>query len=551
MVALTVAMLLWPASSRALQQGGVVIPRLNGTACPGNVEVCINGNETQEGGAGDIDALATATIAQETFSPQCQLTFRVVARGAGYQSAFGWYQVVRDAMGAAQAPALSGLHVFLDCTDAVGAQKTLTIPPGVQEIGFFLANNASACVATQPDPLGPTLTAQPQNLFLSQGAFNSDGDGQIHLVVWQSHASPEGFYFGWEDMSGGGDNDFDDLLTFVTGIECGGGGGACVAAGQGVCADGVQQCRDGVLTCVPTQTARAETCNGLDDDCNGATDEGDLCPSDEICIRGNCEPRCSAGEFPCQGDDECVDGVCIDAACAEIQCPEGSLCDRGNCVKACEGVICPFGQGCRAGVCVDVCDGVSCDEGSVCEARASADGKTVVGVCTSCDCRGCSDGNSCVAHLCLADSCVGVACGAGEHCDAGLCVTDCAGAVCPVGQMCSAGACAPSMSMGSGGSTSVDQPILIGLEEPTMPDETLPNDGIGTDMGSGETDGTTAPAFEAYDGRAPSDPGCGCALPRAHGSRGAAFVSLLGLAAFFTRRRRLRASKYLQQGERQ
>jgi MYXO-CTERM domain-containing protein len=541
------SMLLWAVPSRALAQR-VVMPRLNGTACPGNVEVCINTNETQEGGAGDIDALATATVAQETFSPQCQLTFRVVARGAGYKSTFGWYQVVRDAMGAPQAPALSGLHVFLGCDDAVGAEKTLTIPPGVQEIGFFLANDAYNCVATQPDPLGPTLTAQPQNLFLSQGAFNSDGDGRVHLLVWQSHANPEAFYFGWEDQSGGGDNDFDDLLTFVTGIECSGGGEPCLAAGQGVCADGVQQCRDGALTCVPTQTARAETCNALDDDCNGATDDGDLCPPFQLCIRGNCEPRCSAGEFPCLGDDECVDGVCMDPACVAVQCPARSLCDQGNCVQACGGVVCPFGQGCRDGVCVDVCAGVACDEGTACEARASADGKTVIGVCSSCDCRGCGDGNSCVAHLCLADACMGVLCGAGEHCDAGQCVPNCAGAVCPIGELCSAGACVPDLSvMSAGGSGSVEQPVLIGLEQPTTPgaDETLPN-GIGVDMGGG---GASGIASEAGDVPPPSV-GCGCTLPRARGSRGAALLSLVGLAAFFARRRRARSSSSFEGAQR-
>jgi len=286
-----------PASA-VMQAGGTIIPQQPGATCNNNVSICINANETTEGGEGDIDAVDTATISQETFNPLCELTFRVVARGASFKNTFGWYEVKRDADGKALAPALSELHVFLGCADAVSAEKKLTIPKGISEIGFFLANNGGTCVATQADPLGPTLTVQPTNLFFSQRAFNSDGDGRIHLLVWQSRANPNAFYFGWEDQSGGGDNDFEDLLTYVTGIQCAGGGEPCQAEGEGVCGDGIMQCRDGALTCVPTQMASDEACNGLDDNCDGETDEGDdLCPKNEICVKGRCEPPCGTANF--------------------------------------------------------------------------------------------------------------------------------------------------------------------------------------------------------------------------------------------------------------
>ena len=178
------------ASAQVMQTGGAVIPKQSGNTCNGNASNCINGNETLEGGAGDIDAIATATISQETFSPLCELTFRVVARGASYKNTFGWYEVKRDADGKALTPMLADLHVFLGCADAIASEKTLTIPKGISEIGFFLANDKGSCVTTQDDPLGATLTAQPSNLFFSQRQFNSDGDGLIHLLVWQSRANP-------------------------------------------------------------------------------------------------------------------------------------------------------------------------------------------------------------------------------------------------------------------------------------------------------------------------------------------------------------------------
>src|SRR5690242_8983413 len=78
-----------PAAA-VMQTGGQVIPVQTGSACNNNASICINENEVAEGGTGDIDGVATATISQETFNPLCELTFRVVGRGASYQNTFGW-----------------------------------------------------------------------------------------------------------------------------------------------------------------------------------------------------------------------------------------------------------------------------------------------------------------------------------------------------------------------------------------------------------------------------------------------------------------------------
>jgi hypothetical protein len=521
------------ARAEVEQTDGEIIPQQPGVGCNNNVSICINGNEASEGGAGDIDAVETATISQETFSPLCELTFRVVTRGADFKNTFGWYEVKRDAAGHALAPQLGQLHVFLGCDDAAGVEKTLTIPKGVTEIGFFLANSELSCVATQPDPLGPTLSAQPSNLFFSERQFNSDEDGLIHLLVWQSRANPNAFYFGWEDQNGGGDNDFEDLLTYVTGIQCAGGGEPCKAEGKGVCGDGVMQCRDGALTCVPTQMSSDEACNGLDDDCDGDTDEGDdLCPAGEICVKGRCEPPCGTGEFRCQSGEVCVEGVCIEDACATMTCRSGSVCRDGKCVAPCDDVSCPHGATCRNGVCVDVCASITCDPGFVCEPRESSDGETLVGVCTSCDCRGCGAGQSCVQHACIDSQCKDQTCGAGTHCVAGTCVDGCANARCPKGEICAAGACVADPNAGSGGSGRGGSGSASG--------------GSGIVLDPGVIDGPNSGGGRPASGAVADDDttihvaGCGCAIPggRRSASPALALMGLLGALGAARRRRR-------------
>jgi MYXO-CTERM domain-containing protein len=529
------ALSLCAAPAGAVMQtnaAGTTIPLQPGTSCKSNASICINENELTEGGAGDIDGVATATISQETFNPLCELTFRVVARGADYKNTFGWYAVQRDGNGEPIAPMLSDLHVFLGCNDAIGAQKTLTLPKDVGEIGFFLANNAGTCVATQDDPLGGTLTAQPANLFFSQRAFNSDMDGLIHLLVWQSRANPDAFYFGWEDIAGGGDNDFEDLLTYVTGIQCAGGGEPCQAEGEGVCGDGVLQCRDGALTCVPTQTPSPEECNALDDDCDGDTDEGDdLCKQSEICVKGHCEPRCGTGEFRCGSGEVCVQGVCIEESCATKDCDHGAVCVDGKCVAPCDDVVCPYGSTCRRGVCVDACEGIECDAGFACEPRQSSDEQTLVGVCSSCDCRGCDDGQSCVEHLCVEDACKDKTCDAGSHCVAGDCVDDCASAKCPAGQMCSVGRCIDDPNAGDGGQSNGAGGDANG------------NGAGGGLINPGQTGGSNNNGNGGASGSAVGDnknslevKGCSCEVPGSSSSGGVA-LALLGLLVGARRRR--------------
>ncbi len=538
LLAVAILALALPARAQVNQVGGGRIPAESGSTCNNNASNCINANEREEGGEGDIMARETATISQETFSPLCELTFKVIARGASFKNTFGWYAIVRDDQGEALEPELSNLHVFLGCGDAVGTEKTLMLPKDVGEIGFFLANNEGACVGTNPDPLGPTLAEQPDNLFFSQRAFNSDSDGKIHLLVWQGRANPNAFYFGWEDQNGGGDNDFEDLMTYVTGIQCAGGGDACEVDGaQGVCADGVMQCRDGELMCVATQGESPEACNGLDDDCDGTPDDGDdLCPKGEICVKGRCQPPCGTGEFRCGKGEMCVQGVCIETACAQKECDAGEVCRDGACVAACSGVVCPYGATCRAGVCVDVCEGVECDAGFACEVRS--DGQTFVGVCSSCDCRGCGDGQSCVDHLCIENSCKDQTCAEGTHCAAGECVDDCDGAECPAGQMCASGSCVADPNGGPGNGSGGDGSGNGNGGEDGGGIIIIPGGGSGGAGGTNSGDGAT----NSGDGTVVEAKGCSCETP-GRGRTSAASLVLLGLllSASAARARRKRA----------
>ncbi|MBI4953120.1 MAG: DUF4114 domain-containing protein [Myxococcales bacterium] len=382
-----------------------------------------------------IDALADASVTPETFTPGCALTFEVLQRNAGYMNSFGWYNVT------GQKPADAELHEFLACTDGVGTVKVLDIKndPAYAggDIGFYQATG----------PCGTTTNYL--NIFYSEKGYNPDGNQLnpfIHLLIYNSTATPKAFYFGWEDLLAGGDNDFDDLTTFVTGITCSGGGGQCATGQLGVCAVGTLQCQSGLLECLALNQPTAEVCDALDNDCNGAPDDGaGLCPVGEVCDRGSCVPMCDNELHQCPPSLVCGPaGVCIDAACVGVPCPADQKCVAGQCVGACDGVVCPYDELCLAGTCIDPCSVITCDSPQVCQHGACKD---------PCQCSGCAADETCQNDgRCIYTACVGQSCGPGEHCAPdGTCVDDCAGVVCPGGDVCQEGACVPAGAGGGGG----------------------------------------------------------------------------------------------------
>jgi len=309
-----------------------------------------------------ISAVDDAATTPETFVPSCALTFEVLIRNGSYRNSFGWYNVT------GQKPAISELYEFLTCTDDVDTQRVLDIRSDDRwaggEVGFYQATGPCATLETH------------EAIFFSEPQYNPDGDEAnpyIHLLVYNSTVVPRAFYFGWEDLLSGGDNDFDDLTTFVTGLTCSGGGAPCEVDGAtGLCAQGVLQCRAGELSCVGTIEPQTEQCNGFDDDCDDSVDEGDLCEVGFVCDRGSCVPECGTGEFSCPPELACDEGFCIDPACVDVECDVGERCVAGECRGPCEGIVCPHAQVCQLGVCLDPCAAHPCARSHPCVSSCPA-----------------------------------------------------------------------------------------------------------------------------------------------------------------------------------
>ena len=460
-----------------------------------------------------LDPVAAAAVTPETFDPSCSLTFTVIGRGAGQRNSFGWYNVT------GARPANHDLHEFLACDDEPGTVKVLDIrsDPAYAggRIGFFMATTEGRsppnCVDFGPDGPDPDTLGY---LYFSERQYNDDNQGQdsfIHLVILDSGVYPRAFYFGWEDLFGGGDNDFEDILTRVEGITCAGGGGACDTGGAGVCAAGSMQCRNGALTCVPHVSASAESCNGFDDDCNGLVDDlpggATGCAAGEVCDQGRCVGACLEGEFACPGGLVCNDrGFCVDETCGGLSCPPGQVCRNGACAGPCDGITCPLGQVCRAGACADACEAIACDPGLVCDD----------GICKDpCGCIPCADGEVCAADgRCVDAGCDTAACEPGFVCLDGTCLDACEGAVCPEGQGCVDGrGVAGGGRGGSGGGGGGAG-------------------GSGTDGGATDGGGVADGGGAAASGSAASASGCGFT-----GASGGSLVAV-GLALLALARRR-------------
>lgn len=452
-----------------------------------------------------LDVVRDAATTPERFRPGCSIRFTVVARDSGYENRFGWYNVT-----AGRAPAMSELYELVGPSLPEGASASVDFLTDTRyrggEIGFY-------------------LLTPPGHVYYSERAYQPDRDvtnGFIHLLIYDSRATANAFYFAWEDLFGGGDNDFQDLLMIVDNLVCAGGGDRCDTGRPGACAQGIRQCRNGMLTCLPIASPRPERCNGQDDDCNGGVDEGDgLCGPQEVCDRGRCVERCQ-GELGCPLPNVCTErGTCVDPACAAVECPAGQVCVRGRCRAPCEGVTCPLGLACRADRCVDPCLDVRCDPNQVC----------VDGVCQfRCPCRPCGAGESCFTDgRCRAAACASVTCPAGSLCVAGQCRDACQGAVCPGGGACVRGGCTePVRDAGA-----------------PRPDVVLSDVVVASDAGSSDVpmDAPRDAAPQEQPGliEEGSESGCGCraAAPRSRQP----IASLAALVAAAAQRRRARRTR--------
>jgi MYXO-CTERM domain-containing protein len=379
-----------------------------------------------------IDWQADASTTPNAFSPLCGFTATYVLNDAGSSFGLAWY----NETGTQPTPAQ--LYPLVPAGAAVGTMFTGTsIMSDPNYLGGLVG---FALVGGQTHYTNPAYDVDCMSCTMP--------GNWVTALMYASTVTPNAYYICFEDgntstTTWSNDGDFNDDVFFVTGISCNGGGQPCDTGLPGICAAGLTQCVvGGGTTCQQlNQPKTTETCNGLDDNCNGMVDEGDICPTGQVCDQGTCVGNCQGGEFNCPPNKVCSsNGHCVDPACQTVTCPAGEVCVGGTCKGPCDGITCPYPEVCRVGACVDPCMGVSCPSGEVCAG----------GVCvTSCSCQPCPTSTACDAPSgqCVDPLCANKpACGAGTHCVAGNCVDDCKGAVCPAGDTCTAGQCVTSMS---------------------------------------------------------------------------------------------------------
>jgi MYXO-CTERM domain-containing protein len=520
-----------------------------GAPCPGGAPMCdlgMNGtcetttwhnqndNSCIPSNLSGLDPVADAKIVPETFHPTCPQTYTVLSRGtAKFKNAFGWYNVTPNKPGTAD------LHLMLDCNAGAGTAVVLDLKsqPAYAggDIGFFLVTPESHATPGTCDggDCCATVARVANNqgyVYFSERKYNPDFMGAnswIHLLTYESKIAQSKYYFAWEDSNFSPNNDFTDLLTSVTGIQCSGAGVACDTGKQGVCAAGITVCENGALSCKPVFASGGEQCNGLDDDCNGAIDDNATCPTPgDVCYHGHCVPPCDKGEFPCIGNTVCdpKSNLCVDPTCVGVACKSGEVCHGGQCVAPCTGVVCPHGQSCVADACVDLCKGVSCNQGEVCRQGLCFAG------CAACDGVSCDATSKCDAPSgeCRDPSCP-MGCPVGQFCDMGSCKDDCVGAKCPSGEACMNGNCVVQGGSGGGG---------VGGGSSTSSSTSTSSSGASTSSGAGGAGGQG-------DWDVPtSKSSCGCGVVGASGEGSAATLLLaLALAARRRNERRRRAAK--------
>jgi len=370
------ALIFFPpgASAYISQVDGVLVPRT------GNMQACLDRQPTGETVDGAVDAVVDAAIQPEAYRPvedplgsgNYPVTFRMIGEGAGFQNVFGYFWVDEDTTNPAN------LHMIFDCRpnsascscpcdptvmrDTDGSttswERTIdfsTLPgfaPG-RAIGFFIRTPEEFDGARNNDHCGgPAAGNQDHRTYFTSQALNDDGD-YVHFLVYESATFADTYYFGFEDLFRGGDNDFEDALAKVTGLvptcvpqleSCDGLDNDCdLNVDEGVtracstsCGAGIEACVSGAFGGCSAPTPSGEVCNGLDDDCDGSIDDGvppRACSSacgagTEICTGGvyaDCNAPTPTIES-CNGNDDDCDGMTdemITRAC-------GTICGSGT-----------------------------------------------------------------------------------------------------------------------------------------------------------------------------------------------------------------------------
>ncbi len=408
------------------------VTQVDGTILPanGNCQVGLNSSEL------GIDAVLDAAKVPEVFLPSetVPVQFFDVLEGGSYENSFGWYNIGDDVL--SPAGRAVNLHRAMQCSLEPGGSVSINFATERTAgrykggfIGFYLITPQDHASSDNCGDIG--LGSDNKSLFgriyYTQADLNNDGDF-VHHLVYTSPNVANRFYFGFEDLFRGGDNDFEDMLIRVTGLtppctpqaeicdgidnDCDGlvdaldpsltdVGDDCACDGvmltcvggprAGECRTGVTVCRTAQIQCQSTVNPSGEICDGLDNNCNNQIDDNpsgtgmacdggdaDLCLEGNIvCVNGGlvCNDNTGANQEICDGVDNDCDGL-IDENPTDVGGACGSdigTCDPG--VFVCQGGarVCAGGTGPSLEVCDlldNNCDGVIdnnlSDVGQVC-----------------------------------------------------------------------------------------------------------------------------------------------------------------------------------------
>ncbi len=374
------------------------ISQADGTVVPltTRMQQCLDLAATAETTPGAVNAVSNAAILPEAYRPvynstahTADVTFYDIAEGAGYHNTFGWYWIGTDVTDPANlhtifgCRATTGSGCACPCTD-MAQIRSVTVHFHSESgfsvgrpIGFWLRTpeylvgggegaalptgclpqvGCDPAVGNVDDSCGGRLDTN-NRIYFTSAALNDDGDFR-HFLVYRSATRADTYYFGFEDLFRGGDNDFEDMLVRGTGLvpDCDPRAEACDTidndcdglTDEGVtqtcstiCGSGVRMCSGGTFGACNAPMPGTETCNNSDDDCNGTIDDGLMraCTSScgsgtEICIAGawaGCTAPTPGIETCNDRDDDCDTRVdeTLTRACAS-SCGSGiETCTRG------------------------------------------------------------------------------------------------------------------------------------------------------------------------------------------------------------------------------
>ena len=323
--------------------------------------------------AGSLNAVKDAAESPQIFRPRLSspVVFLDIRDGANFETSFGWYNIGDDVSTAAGRD--QNLHPVLGCgvpmATGAGTPRRHSGNPAFYVANADEPNQASVDFAaeatagrykggfigfyliTPEDPANPgaRLPGRVINcgdfkqdsggnslfgfIYFTQKDLNNDGDF-VHHLVYQSKVANR-YFFGFEDLFRGGDNDFDDMAMRVDGLtppctpstevcdgidndcdglidgadpDLAGTGTSCQCDDVGLtcdngprfgqCRTGVTACTAGAITCHGTGAPSAEVCDGIDNNCNNVVDDA---PSGTgASCDGQDADLCREGQIVCQ-----------------------------------------------------------------------------------------------------------------------------------------------------------------------------------------------------------------------------------------------------------